>query len=138
MNKKMTVYAEYSVEEILPLLGVVNEHGIIDDKHRRTFKTPHGTFHVKVNTTRLRCFIESIACVACGIEGCLFRLERHTNDKTTPLPAPHLNMYGVRDGELILMTQDHIHPRSKGGKDYMDNLQTMCYLCNEIKQDKVA
>lgn len=138
MNKKMTVYAEYSVAEILPLLGVTNSDGTIDGKHRRTFETPYGTFDVKVNTTRLRCFIESIACVACGIKGCVFRLERHTNDKTVPLPAPHLNMYAVRDNELILMTQDHIIPKSKGGKDYMDNLQTMCYLCNEYKQDKVA
>jgi 5-methylcytosine-specific restriction endonuclease McrA len=35
------------------------------------------------------------------------------------------------------MTIDHILPRSKGGKDTLENLQPMCSSCNAKKADKV-
>ena len=28
------------------------------------------------------------------------------------------------------MTKDHIVPKSKGGADHLDNLETMCDQCN--------
>ena len=31
------------------------------------------------------------------------------------------------------MTKDHILPKSKGGKDEIDNYQTMCIRCNKAK-----
>jgi 5-methylcytosine-specific restriction endonuclease McrA len=34
---------------------------------------------------------------------------------------------------LVLMTQDHIMPRSKGGANRLENLQTMCCVCNNRK-----
>lgn len=45
-----------------------------------------------------------------------------------------------RDGHQCLccgspygLTVDHITPKSKGGKNVMHNLQTLCALCNETK-----
>lgn len=35
------------------------------------------------------------------------------------------------------LTVDHIHPRSKGGTEEMDNLQTLCRPCNSRKCAKV-
>ena len=35
------------------------------------------------------------------------------------------------------LTVDHIIPRSKGGTDDDDNLQTMCRSCNSAKRDRV-
>ena len=33
------------------------------------------------------------------------------------------------------LTLDHILPKSKGGTDALDNLQTMCRTCNQAKRD---
>lgn len=47
-------------------------------------------------------------------------------------------LYAVDDnGDEILMTKDHIIPRSKGGIDDISNYQTMCKLCNEAKGNKL-
>ena len=35
------------------------------------------------------------------------------------------------------MTKDHIHPRSKGGANALDNYDPMCSPCNGKKADKV-
>lgn len=33
---------------------------------------------------------------------------------------------------------DHVHPRSKGGTDDLDNLVACCRRCNILKKDKVT
>ncbi len=48
----------------------------------------------------------------------------------------HVNFYSVVGGVQRMMTHDHIHPRSKGGKHTAKNAQTMCYTCNQLKADK--
>jgi hypothetical protein len=51
---------------------------------------------------------------------------------------PHLNLWAVdANNKLIMMTQDHILPRSKGGNNGQHNLQTMCTHCNSAKGDKI-
>lgn len=70
-------------------------------------------------------------CVSCGLEGTLFRLDRCTNDG--PAEQYHLNLYGVKDGQLVLMTRDHIIPASRGGSSHYRNLQPMCLICNGRK-----
>lgn len=45
----------------------------------------------------------------------------------------HIDLY-TKDFEL--MTIDHIIPKSKGGKNTIENLQPMCNTCNAKKANK--
>ena len=42
---------------------------------------------------------------------------------------------GKRNTKNLILECDHIHPRSKGGEDTMDNLITACKECNQGKID---
>src|SRR5579872_4892593 len=88
-------------------------------------------FWVKVGTDRLQVFKENRVCVACGLEGIIFLLEK----QNITHQSPHLNLYGWRDETLVLMTKDHIIPKSKGGKNELTNYQTMCVTCNNRKSN---
>jgi hypothetical protein len=62
-------------------------------------------------------------------------VERHANNGNSNPEKYHLNMYGIdANGEEVLFTVDHIVPESKGGKRHLNNLQTMCYPCNQRKK----
>jgi hypothetical protein len=69
-------------------------------------------------------------CVACGLEGKYFFLERHSTEKSA-----HFNLYGLQDGNYVLMTKDHILAKSNGGANHVRNYQTMCSICNNLKGD---
>ena len=91
---------------------------------------------VKVYSLRLRTFKhKGLACVTCGIVGSFFVKERNHKGKSCN-GSFHLNLYALtNDNEEVLMTKDHIIPKSKGGRDTLSNLQTMCYDCNQEKAD---
>lgn len=40
-------------------------------------------------------------------------------------------------GSTKNLTQDHIHPSSKGGKNGLHNKQLLCQSCNKKKADKI-
>jgi len=89
-------------------------------------------------------FTKGFTCVNCGIIGTRWALERHVshNGKIDPNNNPdgryHLNLYAIKDGKEILMTKDHIVPVSLGGKNYIDNYQPMCTICNQKKGNNNA
>lgn len=86
--------------------------------------------NIKGNSHRYQTFFtKGLRCVCCGIEGQYFAKEKSGKDKSY-----HLNLYAVDDeGNEVLMTKDHIIPKSKGGKDHITNYQTMCETCNFAK-----
>ena len=81
------------------------------------------------SSLRLQLFYkDDCICTECGLRASYICLESIGGQR------PHFNLYGVTDsGEEVLFTKDHIKPRSKGGKDLLDNLQIMCEPCNVSK-----
>lgn len=92
------------------------------------------TYFIKMNSHRYQCFKNSgLKCVKCGIEGKFFAMERGSKCK-----AYHFNLYAIdENGKEVLMTKDHIIPKSRGGKCSISNYQTMCYPCNQAKGNKL-
>lgn len=116
---------KYSVEEVWALLGKealsVNE---IWKRDRRSIVVEG----CEVYTTSLRYatfYQKGCKCTACGKEGVYFQLDGGDNPN-----RKHFNLYAA-DGTLI--TKDHIIPKKHGGKDQVDNMQTMCFNCNLAK-----
>jgi hypothetical protein len=145
----MITLAKYHFDYIYPLIG--------KGKPKIELEANYNVFKVKVSSDRLECFKRNHKCVSCKCIGSVFLLQSHIvgsshsvnclidncewcairqnrNQSPGMMAAPHLNMYhvGARGG-LVLMTKDHIIPRSKGGSDHIDNLQTMCSKCNSKK-----
>lgn len=49
----------------------------------------------------------------------------------------HLDLYSIKEEELYMYTIDHIHPKSKGGENKIENYQILCKTCNENKSDTI-
>ncbi len=89
-----------------------------------------GKYKVKTKDDRYLNFIKNgFICAKCGIKGEYVNLECNRNNKN------HLNVYAIKDGKEILLTKDHIYPKSKGGLDSIKNYQVLCENCNENKAD---
>lgn len=90
---------------------------------------------IKGNSQRYQTFFtKGTKCICCGIEGRYFAKEKVGCDKSY-----HLNLYAIdKNGEEVLMTKDHILPKSKGGRDHISNYQPMCVKCNKAKGSNIA
>lgn len=121
-------------------IGIVTIKEVLDfipkPKQAHKFKRKE-YFGLMVNMTSQRYKLfkdKGIKCVHCGIQGAYFALERH-HDKDTEC---HFNLYAVReDGEEVMLTRDHIVPKSKEGSNKMSNLQPLCEPCNQKKGNKI-
>lgn len=89
---------------------------------------------IKMTSQRYELFLlKSCDCVSCNAKGVHFALERTLGSQG----GYHLNLYAKNDlNEEVLMTKDHILPKSKGGRDSLDNYQPMCIICNGLKGNK--
>lgn len=79
-----------------------------------------------------------IKCWSCGCVADRWVSTCHPNDLRT---KPCLNLYGIRALKptkrhphptpmLVMMTRDHIIPKSLGGVDHVENLRPGCEVCN--------
>ena len=80
---------------------------------------------------RTKTYIENgTVCRHCGIKATHWGLDHDKYWKG------HLNLYATDEsGEEVLMTSDHIIPKSKGGSDDVSNRQCLCLRCNQKKAD---
>jgi hypothetical protein len=92
-----------------------------------------GDNRIKVDSQRLLLFAEKgWRCCECGLEALYFAKERHNS-----FMGWNLYLYGVnKQGEEVLMTRDHIKPRSRGGRNRLHNYAPMCTCCNGRKGSK--
>lgn len=115
-----------SLDEVFPLVDLSPLNTRFGSKVKKELKGDS----IKMNSLRLQLFLtKGTICVSCGLAGSFFAKEKNPNDQ-----GFHLNLYALNSqGEEVLMTKDHIQPKSKGGKDLLENLQVMCKVCNKLK-----
>lgn len=118
----------------------------------------------QLESLKIQCFMENgCKCEHCGLQGAYFAVEsaqinKHkkrdlrtrawleTGNPSSTLNLNAMNTKGVinwcvnlyaidNDGNEVIMTRDHIVPRSKCGRDSLRNLQTLCGWCNVAKDD---
>jgi hypothetical protein len=93
---------------------------------------------VSLASHRYRLFKEKgVKCVHCDLEGKFFALEKQSKlGKYDNGDKWHFNLYGYNEnGDEVMLTKDHMKPRSKGWKNNLDNYQTLCQNCNSKKSD---
>ena len=121
-RKRVMHVASFDVDEILA-------HVTFEDK-KKEFVVNGNSYSIKMSSDRYLVFKRNRMCVSCGLEGTKMILDLNPGDQN-----PHFNLYGEENGRLVLMTKDHIVPKAKGGQDVLDNYQTCCMLCNNLKGD---
>lgn len=91
---------------------------------------------ITIKSKRYACYARNgVTCVRCGIVGAFFAIEKHNGQETEKF---HLNLYGLTNSNKeVLMTVDHVIPRSRGGEDKVSNLQPMCTFCNCLKGNRL-
>lgn len=115
--------------ETLGEFALADVFGQISTEEKRIpFVVGDKVHEVRMNSHRYFVFQQNSCCVSCGLQGSKFLLQQSPCDK-----SPHFNLYAEENGELVLMTKDHVLPRSKGGKNNHDNYVTMCSVCNNLK-----
>jgi hypothetical protein len=120
MKVKLIKLGEFRIDEVIPFLTKENT--------KREYQCDGIKYLVRMNSHRYFTFRDCMSCVSCGLLGTRMFLECHPSDRN-----PHFNLYGEENGNLMLMTKDHIHAKAFGGEDRHSNYQTMCYLCNSLK-----
>ena len=119
----------FTVQEVFDLIGeeYLNQKTLYG---RKNYILVDG-YKVRCGSLRYMTFYQKgIQCICCGRKGSYFKLESDNNNPE----RKHFNLYSD-DG--VLMTRDHIIPKSLGGKDCIDNMQTMCVKCNENKGNNI-
>ncbi len=120
-RRQKKIIGSFAVNDVFPF--------ITNEEERRDYFVDGSCHSIRMNSQRYFIFKACPSCVSCGIVGNKFILEQNPNDK-----SPHFNFYAVHwDGSMVLMTKDHINPRSHGGENIHSNYQTMCSICNNLK-----
>lgn len=97
----------------------------------KTGKKPKTKCDFGVSSLRLKTFVEKgTTCHYCGLEASHFALEKSNGSQSD---RHHMNLWGVKNGNEVLFTHDHVHARALGGADEMSNAVTACEHCNSRK-----
>jgi hypothetical protein len=117
----------FKIDEVLPFTNV-------ETTIKKAYMVHGIEYLINMKSLRYDQFRKSPVCSCCGLVGSYMALQIIQTRKYC-LHKPHFNLYGIKDSKHIILTKDHILPKAKGGTDTLDNLQTMCYNCNQMKMD---
>lgn len=121
---------KYTIQEVFQMIGEEYLNRDTDAKKCLTDDIEVDGYKVHPISLRYMTFYQKgTKCVCCGKEGAYFQLDADRNGDNAEFRR-HFNLY-ADDGTL--MTKDHIIPKSKGGRNNVSNMQTMCYPCNKVK-----
>ncbi len=116
-----------AIDEVLPFI-VFTPKELSAKSFPDAMKNIHGDL-INVTSLKLQTFKSSgTRCKICGCKGAYFAKEKYAAE-----PHYHLNLYAMKDDREVLMTKDHIIPLAKGGRDKLNNFQTLCIECNRKK-----
>lgn len=109
--------------------GYIERKEVYPVSHLHEIAKPHNPIR-----NRLQVFIDKgLTCVVCGITADKLALERHEGSKRY-----HYNLYAShKSGREVMLTVDHIIPKSRGGSNNPENLQPMCRKCNSSKGNDI-
>jgi len=129
LTKTFLSYETLNIFQIKPINNILS-NGLT------TGKMPKYNGFIMKESQRYRLFIrDEQICVHCGLKSSFWALQTRYGSKTK---RPHLNLYGIdKNRNIRLFTKDHIVPKSKDGKDEMENYQIMCTKCNSEKGSKI-
>ena len=121
----MSKIAKFDLPKILPHIGKPCSPPWILNFQGQGYPIP-------VSSSKMKLMKKTQICACCGLQGTFFDLEIRGNNN------PHLNLYGVGPrNSHVMLTVDHIVPRSKGGTRDMSNVQLLCARCNNQKGNKI-
>jgi hypothetical protein len=117
-----TYFSEHELEEGFEVLGVEAKRERLI--RGREISRPSGwALFLSLREQPIRCW-------ACGCGADRWVVSKHRKDQDSKPPV--MNLYATaHDGSLVMMTRDHIIPKSLGGVDDVRNLRPACSTCNE-------
>lgn len=126
----MTQYIRHAVAPIEVVAAAIKA-GWNDKKPTMTFEG----YQFNVSSLRLRTMCRDFyagrfRCVGCGLVPTFFSVDSFAHGNQN---FYHVNLFGVKNGQDILFTHDHILARALGGRDELNNTQLMCAPCNSRK-----
>ena len=126
----MARLAKFDIPYVLPHLARPNTH--LESQNVWDIQLGEKRIRLFTGRSRYQLIKKTQVCACCGLQGSFFTVESGRNH------APHLRLYGIgRYNKHIIMTLDHIIPKSQGGRREPDNSQMLCKICNTIKDNDV-
>lgn len=129
INGLMFYYKELSIQEGFDVLKLPREKRHIDGMK---ISAPSGAalYHY-CNEIDL-----PMVCFKCGVIADRWIMRHQHNDRNKP-PTLELFAY-TKKSRLVMMTRDHIVPKSWGGLDIVQNLRCACETCNRERSNTLT